>query len=490
MWNHNYTIYSISVVFFVLYLFCIPFISIPWVDEIGTADTSINVLNDGIWMSNVWKYSYNPLHAFLLILWLYIFGITHLSVCGFGAFIALISSIALTYALRKRKIINDDIQGILFIVLFWLGWNMITIVPSGRIDTLSMLFVILVIDSFTTDDASSPNTKYCFISSFLLILTNVYAIPLLLIFILFYFFNNQDKKRLLFKRLKCIICASIFAFLLICLFYIRVHQFVGYINTFFSFNATVNPSSKISLLSRIFNAYKEDYFSIILLVVTAIISLFIVKEKLSLKQFLFVVLIPVFMVISGRYTVFYSWLFYIPCIILFIYYSGNRVSRRINTLFICIFITIGFSRMIFLMNSHKDDRILADKISGFVDTNMELFDNSENVLFINELCYYPLQKRDCKLWYHFQRLDDELTPNQKFHEFIMLHFTDSRKRETIWNLYTTLQDDISYYPSNGMMFCTSYDEMNTSNDFFKSHGYSSKVVQTNGPIYILEFLKE
>ena len=77
-----------GLLFAAVYMAIQDYIAVPWNDEIGTADTAVNYVLFGKWDSNVWHYTYNPLHAFLLIGWLKIFGISHAIVCNINVFIA------------------------------------------------------------------------------------------------------------------------------------------------------------------------------------------------------------------------------------------------------------------------------------------------------------------------------------------------------------------------------------------------------------------
>ena len=91
---------SISLLYCILTICFIDYLSVPWTDEIGTADTAINVVLYGQWKSDVWLYIYQPLHAFFLIPWIFIFGISHTSVCSMNVIIAFISS---CYSMDNNK---------------------------------------------------------------------------------------------------------------------------------------------------------------------------------------------------------------------------------------------------------------------------------------------------------------------------------------------------------------------------------------------------
>jgi len=128
---------------------CIDYISFPWLDEIGTSDTAVNVTLYGNWVSHVWKYSYNPLHAFLLIPWLIIWGVSHLSVCSFTVLLSFISFVILLRILLKRSLLSTTLGVVVFTLLYWGGLEFARLITLGRIDILVMLFSILVVNELT-----------------------------------------------------------------------------------------------------------------------------------------------------------------------------------------------------------------------------------------------------------------------------------------------------------------------------------------------------
>ena len=119
-------------------------ISFPWFDEIGTADTAINVVNGNSWHSGVWPYSYNFFHLFLLELWVKIFGVSHISVCSINCLLFCAAWCLCGIFLVKKDFLSFG-GVVTLIVAGWFFPDMVGNIVNGRIDMLAFLMTVVLI---------------------------------------------------------------------------------------------------------------------------------------------------------------------------------------------------------------------------------------------------------------------------------------------------------------------------------------------------------
>lgn len=477
----------LSALFAVCYFVLIPHTTIPWCDEIGTTDTSVNVLKYGKWTSHVWKYSYNPLHAFLLIPWLSIFGISHTSVCGFSVLWAGLAIVSIVLTTYRRRIISTLLDGCILSVLLWFNWVMISIIPNGRIDTLSLFLTVLLLNEVFSNHKDQFIIRV-FCLSFLIMFANVYAIPLLILFLLYItFFYHEGKQKYLKKSIVCMF-GFVVSFVVICIFYVCVHQLIGYLNTYISFNGTLNPSAKISFIQRLANAYTMDYFSIALLIISSV--MIVLKRKKELYLYLiFISVIPLLMVIAGRYASYYGWLFAVPVCMLFFTSCSSALNKTNKIILLVVLFVLGGYKIAERSINARERVSISNRINRVIESHKQMLETKNNVLFINELCYYSLRKLNCDIWYQYKELKNIPSPDEKFEAFINNKIENLDKKNKVMQLYDLLQDNISYMPEHGYLICTSEFERNSSVSYLNLHHYSCISETIQDEIILIEFEK-
>jgi hypothetical protein len=388
----------ISVLFVLINLLTLNWFPLPWLDEVGTSDTSINVVLYGKWFSTAWQYSYNLLHAFLLISWIWIFGVSHAAVISLNIVIALILCILLLNTLIKYKIISSYWALILFQIMFWgssiLSWNF----RCGRIDVLIMLFTYLVIIEIL--NVALFNKKgyiKLFISSLLLFFSGIPSVPLIIYFLFILFISLKQSRKVIFKQTFIFISACFVAFCLISIFYYFNNSVLRYWGTFICFNATIKGDT--SFLNRIIVSYKYNAEALIFSFVNIIIVLYFLHKRIvSLKNIIVVfgfacLFIPFMITLAGRYQVYYSWMFYIPSFIITIILFEKtspifKVSISIITLFIFL---IGFP-----FSLYNGDKLNIKRINQFISKQPI---SSKSIVISDFIPYFVLKNTTDKCYF-------------------------------------------------------------------------------------------
>ena len=203
------------------------YIAVVWFDEICFSDTPINYILYGKWHSFVWNYTYNPLHAFLLMGWMKIFGISHASVCNMNILFALISFLIIEFSLINGNYIKKRSSGYILTILFWLGFTISGIMTKGRIDILIMLLTVILISFALKKNFSFKHYCIIFLTSYLLMMSGMYVIPIVSLFFIYLFAINYNGvgRRVWFFRGLIVAFAFMVSFLSICYFY-YLHNFL------------------------------------------------------------------------------------------------------------------------------------------------------------------------------------------------------------------------------------------------------------------------
>ncbi len=413
--NRYHNIYVgliLSLVFCLVSLATINFTSFPWCDEMGTSDTAINCIMYGEYRSNVWFYSYHPLHFFLLCGWLLLFGVSHFTVCSLNVVLGFAVFVAILLLFYRRDIKFGKSETIVLCLLFWGGWNLSYIMQMGRIDVLIMLFTILTVDALLP----LPNSPYrhfswcsIFLRAFLLMASGIYTIPLLVLLLpVFYLLHKQKKE--FFKKVLCMALGFATALLITFVYYIWRGTFLEFVYTYFQFNSNLSNEAYVSFQYKLLSAYLIEPEALILVMITGI-GLFFARSKSSYYTICLLVttcFLPALMVVSGRYTYYYSWVFYLPAMILVVHtmtlFRCNRAKYYILALAIA-----GYLSKPILSYAGNTNRMQEIKRgSEFISANRALFPSGTNVMLVDPISfdgiavenifYYPLVQCGAQIW--------------------------------------------------------------------------------------------
>jgi 4-amino-4-deoxy-L-arabinose transferase-like glycosyltransferase len=352
--------------FIALNLFTIEWFPLPWVDEISLHDDSINFVLNGEWRTtacfgdrNNEVYStYPPLYQFILVPWIYIFGVSPLSCRSLNIMLLFLICVIIYRFLRNSNVIKDYYSLAIFLLLFWCAGIFSWIYRNGRPDVLNMLCVIC----FLTCYYEKRNKLLLALFAFLIVTSGIQACPYLMgILVCLYFFQSEKKriKTTIYMFIAGTIAGLIF---LNIYFYLQGHLLSFYYRSFIlasttvkdaiSFlmpyvehtipvdesikNALLKPDHSVStsFFEKIMNAYLVNKEYLILCLANVIVYLgLLFKRKIVCKStesklISITLIIPLIMTIAGRFAVYYTWMCYIPSVLYLIYIIGKH-NRQI-----------------------------------------------------------------------------------------------------------------------------------------------------------------
>ena len=486
---------GIALLFAIVYVACIDYISFPWRDEVGTSDTAVNVALYGEWTSHVWKYSYNPLHAFLLIGWLKIWGVSHITVCSFTVLLALVGYAVLLKILQKRELLTGFFSVVVFTLLYWGGFEFARLLTLGRTDLLVMIFTILVANELTpTKDGGFYRTSRwpALVYAFLLMGASIYSIPALCCYCLVVYITTNGKavrKELRWRYLYAII-GFIVSFVLVCLFFYSVHGLFKFINSYLSFNATINHDDKgRGVIARLADAYSIDIYALAVLAVG--VALMAVKKcfknKQTLANVLFALCIPMLMVFAGRYRFYYSWIFYVPVVVI-ASYAVDKLQKKLATVSIMLVVALSLvMRPIVKSQEFSEKHAELKRVERFFNESASYLKAGENVAFNNSMFYYPIVGKRCNPWHKYKGLEDIPQPEEKFKVFIEKKFNDEGRRDQMLAIFNQMEQSEPYLPESGYFFTEGDEEYQKTIDFMQGHDYHIEKVISNDGFALLKF---
>lgn len=467
-----------GILFAAVYMAIQDYIAVPWNDEIGTADTAVNYVLFGKWDSNVWHYTYNPIHAFLLIGWLKIFGISHAIVCNVNVFISLLAFLYLEHTIVKKSIITKLTSGISLVLLFWLGFMLASLMTKGRIDMLVMLLSIILTDSLFDNNKSIVGYTKVFISSTLLILSSIYVIPLFVLGIIFLYAINFCNR----GRTQWFIKASVTALgftvgmILACIFYYNIGFLYHFLSTYISFNGSIGEAPSLSI--RLFDAYISDPISV-LLCACAWLTVLIGKKKDGnfLTMLVVVTSIPTIMTFAGRYASYYVWMVELPVSVLVVYRMDRMEKKAINYMLLTVVAVVSMFRPAYWINRRPSEYNQRMELYAFIDNNREYLNLTDNIYFRDAMCYYKVVENKKTRYYLF---NDNLLVNPNIINAL--------------SSFGVLKDYKEYYPDEylpeeGIMISTPKWTLDIGMEDLQSHNYSYQLLAQDGKYAISSFKK-
>lgn len=465
-----------GLLFAVVYMAIQDYIAVPWNDEIGTADTAVNYVLFGKWDSNVWHYTYNPLHAFLLIGWLKIFGISHAIVCNINVFIALLAFLYLEYTTIKRSIITKPTSGLVLVLLFWLGFMLASLMTKGRIDILVMFLSIILTDCLFDNEKGIVAYTKIFISSTLLIMSSIYVIPFfVLVIIFFYAINFCD-----ISRTQWLIKGSVTALgfivgmALTCVFYYKIGFLYHFLSTYISFNGSLGNAPSLS--ARLFDAYNSDPTSICLCACAWLVVLISKKkDKLFLTMLAIVTLVPTIMTFAGRYASYYVWMVELPVSVLVVYLMDRTEKKGIYYMLLTVVAVISMLRPAYWIYKRPAEYNQRMELYSFIDNNREYLNRTDNIYFRDAMCYYKVVENRKTRYYLY---NDNLTVNPNIINAL--------------SSLAVLRDYKEYYPEEylpkeGMMITTPNWSLETGMRELQSRNYSYQLLAQDGEYALSSF---
>lgn len=433
------------------------YIALPNGDEIGTADSAINFVLHNEWWSAVWIYTYHPLHNFILVPWLYIFGVSHVSVCALDIIIAFIASMVALKSLNERQLLVSHWSAILFVLLFW------GLVPyyNGRIDNLLMLFSIGMVNQMLPSSVRNGySKKTLFFYSFMLTMTGIYTLPAIFFLglcLLIYYWKEKEQRNELIQKAKIVIVSCFIAFILVCLFYLYNQRLLRFLQTYIRFNSNFNKGmanmrAHFTIGSMIINGYNN--IIPILLSLSGIIVGGLRKNWNLFWLSTFVILIPVILSLAGHYVSYYYWTFNVFATFIFVYVLYLEKKKYILVL-VTFLAAINYLYPLVQKFIDRPTNIeIIQSLSQFLDKNKCYLKDSTYVHFEAQAdapFYYLLQDYPVKISGKVRFLETYVAPELVFKKTMESKVKDPEYRKTIMNIFYKIENTVDPPLDSGLI---------------------------------------
>ncbi len=431
--------------------------TVPWMDEVFLADTPASILSRGEFNSSLDLYAYNPLFLFMSLPWLYVFGVSHFTVCSLNVFIALLASILCLKILKERQLVVGPIPSVVFVLLFWSGIVFTPSIGSGRPDIVALTTTVLFLDRLTR-----PTATYwgIFITAFLSFLSAAYHIPTLFFFgvvLLMLPLQTMNRKEW-FHRGNVAATGCFVALAFMGLFYFLQHGFFRFVYCYLRFNATLAASTR-DWAGDFIAAYMSDLSFLIL----AGIGLFLmmlpsVRKAVRWKFFIFVLSLPALQVIAGRYVWYYAWIPYVSLVFLFSVIVSSCQSMKIRyaicaltVLYAVSFWSVRFIKM------PNEDLALIGRYRVLLERNADLLRGTALVI-ADCRAYYPAYDTGAVVWDYRSRLGrDDLSQQEKFTRVIKGMLKNPRHQQKADDFFRAHEHQMKLLPEGSFFLVSDKD---------------------------------
>jgi 4-amino-4-deoxy-L-arabinose transferase-like glycosyltransferase len=363
--NNQIIFYSVCIFFILLNFFTIDWFPLPWCDEVIFHDGSVNFALTGEWRTTAWGadkdneiyISYPPLYQFLLIPWIYLFGLSPLACRSLNVVLGFLICVIIYRFLRKSNIIKDYWSLAIFLLLFWCAATFSWIYRNGRPDTLNMLCVI----SFFTCYFEKRNKWLLVLFACLTAFSGIQGCPYLLGILACLYFFQPEKKRIKTALYMAVAGIAAGLILLSLCFFLQGHLLQFYYRCFILSSSTVRnamlfitpylqqiipidevyitallkPDTAVptSFFEKIMTAYTINKEYLMLCLANGIVYVWllfkrtIVFKSTESKFISITLIIPLIMTFAGRFAGYYTWMCYFPAVLCLIYIIGKH-SRQ------------------------------------------------------------------------------------------------------------------------------------------------------------------
>jgi len=460
------------------------FVSFPWCDELTFLDSAVTFLRTGHWHSETFYLVNNPLSPLVTAFCTSLFGYSHSVVIGVGCFFAFLAMCAILLFLRKRQILVALPAQLLFVCLYWCGATFSSIMMNGRPDTMVLLMTVLLLDQMFPADGAPPKCLRVVLFSFLLMLFAAYTLPLMVAFSMLGIFIHSSRRTVI-RRTCSLVFGGILGWLTIALFYAWHHELVRFVGFYASFNSITGEKFG-SFWTRVVSGFLFDKWALSLLIGSVVIGA-VFHRKITRRQvcvFVVVSLIPVLMVLCGRYQYYYSWLYYVPLCIFFAW-MAERSCRWLPFVLAGLVVIFWSIRM---MPSEQCLQRYAHSLNSekFIAEHEDCFDGKVDVLVADDTVgdvdfYYPLLRRSIFPWFRGKVALSELPDAKKFEVGLSMFVKSERSRDEVLSRVMRFQNVMPYLPPHGgLVLFVSNDNLAEVRPLIEHAGYALSFVASDG----------
>ena len=346
-----------------------------WYDDAYWADWGYR-LSQGNYLTHVWgggQPSYSPLYALLMAVWYRVVGFSYFTAQLPNLLIAFAAYLVVCLRIEGGKLFRTKWAAVCFAFGYWVSDGLFGVFTCGRVDTLCLLLGVLTVDAYFRaykDNKTKDIVWFC-IWSFLQMATGfegvLFTVGVLLIHALLEFRDSLRKWWLyVWYALSSIVSfAAVIAFM-------AYHNCAkAFIRTMFGFSYTiqsiihffetgeftlVNPvplNDSMTFWERINNMTIEGFFAnkeyLVLIIFVIALSVIVLcrKGKGSLSHIertmiISSILLPWFYILAGRYSWYYTWAAYVPCLISFCVLIEHTHSEKVLAPLVCLGMVVWF----------------------------------------------------------------------------------------------------------------------------------------------------
>ena len=452
-----------------------------WYDELAMCDGVFMKALHGLSWSGVWACSYNPLYPMSLVVWVKLFGASHFSVCSFTVVLGYVATLVIASIAHKRKWWDGPLPDCAFVFLFWGGWHFSWILSNARVDILVLLLSALFADALTGHRDVEARVLPVFFWSVLLFLAAPYTLPLLFFYGVFLLVIQGGRRVALIKRGWAAAAGFGVGFLITAVYYLLQHDIIRLLGSYVYFNS-ITGYAPTPFWRKVTDGYLFDFSA--LMAIIAAFTMWVFIPRRVRPYAVFAALIPFLMVLGGRYESYYSWIFYVPAVVLLVA-AASRCSRRVV---VALSVVGAVSCIVHLVVScvrAADARANRESCRLFVERNAKLFSGAEDVVVAADLdgntgFYYPLVEQGVRIWYRGPEMLTGRTDEEKFTEGLAFIPGGEDRKKRAKAFIAKIQRFMPLLPAEGLVMFYSEKEQNVILPLFKAKGKKLELLAADG----------
>lgn len=389
-----------------------------WIDEVLFTDPAANYVSGRGLTSTVWYTQSShefwtgnlPLHVYLLIPWLKVFGVSIVSERSVSVFYFVLVSLMLWYWVK----ITDYIKGyglcVLFIAALWLGQLSVTY-RNGRSDTLTLFIAVFCLLAFS----SQYKKPLAFIGGVFSILAGLQLPPYILLILVFFYLVSKTQRSQILRFGLWYVCGVSLGFLSLLLFLyqkglagiiltqtfgsgVAITGDIAQIVVTHSELAWARLYIKLNALAHFYQLYFTDIATTLLTCYLVFINVFywLGKKRDSLTQLLSALyfIVPIVMLALGRFPVHYRWMSYL--VLLFAVFRAmqsahSKVVMRIGVIIVLFSCVFGLPAKLGIGDKNEKAQ---QQLSAFVNENI----SPSDIVYGDYVGYFACRQR-ARLFY-------------------------------------------------------------------------------------------
>lgn len=452
-----------------------------WYDELAMCDGVFMKALHGLSWSGVWACSYNPLYPVSLVAWVKVFGASHFSVCSFTVFLGYVATLALASIAHRRRWWTGPLADSAFVLLFWGGWHFSWILTNARVDVMVLLLSAMFADALAGRGDVETRAFPVFFWAVLLFLAAPYTLPLLFFLGVFMLAVQGGSRVALVKRGFAAAAGFGVGFAITAVYYFIQDDIMRLLGSYVYFN-TITGHSSTPFWRKVLEGYLFDVSA--LMTVFAAFAMWAFIPRRVRPYAVFVALIPFLMVLGGRYESYYSWIFYVPSVVLLVA-AASRCSRRVVVALSVVGAVSCIVHPVVSCVRAADARANRASCRRFVERNAKWFSESEDVVVAADLdgntgFYYPLVEQGVRIWYRGPEMLTGRTDEEKFTEGLAFIPGGEDRKERAKAFIAKIQRFMPLLPTEGLVMFYSEKEQNGILPLFKAKGKKLELLAADG----------